>query len=366
MRRIKFAWIPAFLLFSGMALGQINLEGIFPHKGMLFPQVAAGGGFESWLTVTNPGSTVYNGDLKFYKGIAEPWNPQVNDTPTTDGTLSISVSSGETKTYKVTSPGSTEAGYAVVAAGDANLTNYIEGHVTYYFSSDALIADSVGVPPAQKFLVSSLPFEDFNSICLALVNFDIAGRPANLKLNVYSDTKVQVGATNNLPLADGEYAAQYLYQLFPDVTLGRGHLEIASDIPVSGMAITQAPGNQFSSLPLNSTTRTYLATVTSPPPNDEMRYITLWSEGFFVKGYMEWREYDTPDWVMYALYGQIADNRLHIHCDGGTWPDNGYFFFIRSDGKFTIGQQAFTGTLYWSLPGKNWVGTGTFGATLVP
>jgi hypothetical protein len=260
----------------------------------------------------------------------------------------------------------TEAGYAVVTASDANLTNFLEGHLTYYLSSNAVVTDSVGVPPAQQFLASSLPFEDFRSICLALVNSDVAGRPAALKLKVYSDANVQVGATKDLPLANGEYSAQYLWQLFPDVTLGRGRLEIASDVPISGMALTQAPGNQFSSLPLASTTRTYLATITSPPPHDDMRYITLWSESMYVKGYLEWREFGTLEWTKYAAYGQIADGKLYIHCEGGTWPDNGYYFLFRSNETITLGQQTFTGTFYWALPGKGWSGTGTFTATLVP
>lgn len=365
MRKIRVACISTLLFCAVMAFGQADEQDIFPFKDMVFTQVAAGGGFESWLTVTNSGSVAYNGDLKFYKGVAESWNPLVNDAPISDGTLSISVSSGGTKTYKITSQGTTEVGYVVVTASDINLTNFLEGHLTYYLSSDSLVADSIGVPPAQQFLVSSLPFEDFNSICLALVNSDAAGRPANLKLKVYSDTNVQAGVTKELPMANGEYSAQYLYQLFPGVTLGRGHLEIASDVPISGMAITQAPGNQFSSLPLSSTAVTYMATITAPSPHDDMRYLTLWSENFFVKGYMDWREYGESDWIMYIMSGKITDDTLFIFSEGGTWPD-GHYFIVKSNGTFTLGQQEFTGTLYWSMPSMGWSGTANFTATLVP
>ena len=64
----------------------------------------------------------------------------------------------------------------MVLTHDANLTNSLEGHLTYYVSDGDLVTDSVGVPPARQFLASSLPFEDFNSICLAFANTDLEER----------------------------------------------------------------------------------------------------------------------------------------------------------------------------------------------
>jgi hypothetical protein len=366
MRRIKLAWIPAVLLFAGMALGQVSSENIFPFKDMVFPQVAAGGGFESWLTVTNRGPEAWNGNLEFYRGTGDPWNPVVDGTPIVGGSLLILVNPKATKTYKVTLPGSTEAGYAMFVADDLNLTNFLEGNLTYYLSSGDLITDSVGVPPAQQFLVSSLPFEDFNSICIGLVNTDPEKRDATLKLKVFSEANVQMGQTKEFPLVALEYSAQYLNELFPGITLGRGRLEIASDIPVSGMAITQAPGNQFSSLPLNSTIRTY----SLEPTNDQydlFNHLTLWTESFFVKGYLE--IWISEEWTLFAVSGQIDDGELHLHFEdyGSDSEVHEWFFgFIRSNEAFTLGQQSFMGTWYATHPRLEVVETGTFTATLIP
>jgi hypothetical protein len=364
MNRIKLSWILAVLLFAGMAFGQIGPENVFPFKDMVFPQVAAGGGYESWITVTNRGSDAWNGDLKLYNGIAVPWNPVVNNVPMVNGTRSISVIPGATKTFKITSPGATETGYAMIKADDkAKLTNFLEGNLSYYLSSGGLVTDSVGVPPAQQFEVSSLPFEDFNSICLALVNSDLAGRPADLKLKLYSDTNVQVGETVDLPLTNGKYSAQYLYQIFPSVALSRGRLEIASDIPVSGIAITQAPGDQFSSLPLNSTTRTY-SLMTPSASGAEFGNLTLWSESFFMKGYLEFRYQGHFDWSLFAVSGQIVDGKLHLHLAGSS-IDGEFFGYFKSAREFTLGELSFRGLFYWAETPDS-LQTMDFSAVLVP
>ncbi len=366
MRRIQLAWIPAVLVFAGGVLGQVRLDEVLPFKDMVFPQVAAGGAYQSWITVTNRGTEVWNGDMKFRRGAGVPWNPEVNGTPVSDGTLSISVNPGATMTYKVTLTGSTEAGYATLKTQDANLTNSLEGHLTYYVSDGDLITDSVGVPPARQFLASSLPFEHFTSICLAFANTDSAARPASLKLKVLSDSNVQVGQTKNLPLIGREHTAQYLWQLFPDTTMGRGRLEIESDIPVSGIALTQAPGNQFSSLPLESTTRTYSVKLNTP---DQIRQMVLWTESLYVKGYLDFRDAGVSEWTRYAVFGQIFEGKLHLHVDSedASGLDRQWFWYLKSEGTFAPGQQVWTGSSYAAAPWLNYITPkATFTATLVP
>jgi hypothetical protein len=369
MRRMGVASIPAVLLLAGVALGQVSTDNILPFKDMVFPQVAAGGAYQSWVTVTNRGTELWNGEMKFRSGAGLPWNPVVNGTSVAEGTLPIAVDPGATMTFKITLPGSTEAGYAMLMTPDANLTNSLEGHLTYYVSEGDLVTDSVGVPPARQFLASSLPFEDFNSICLAFANTDLKERSAHLNLRVLSDANVQVGQTEPITLVNGEHTARYLWQLFQGISLGRGRLEIESDVPISGIALTQARGNQLSSLPLESTTRTYSLEMTSGTA-DDVRYMTLWTESLFVKGYLEWRDAGFIEWTRDAVFGQIAANgRLHLHADSQDMSgiDRQWFWYIKSDGAFTPGQQTWTGTMYAAAPWINYIwGEVTFTATLVP
>jgi len=183
-------------------------------------------------------------------------------------------------------------------------------------------------------------------------------------LKVYSDTNVQAGVTKELPLANGEYSTQYLYQLFPGVTLGRGHLEIASDVPISGMAITEAPGNQFSSLPLNPEAVTYLVSWVSGHHNF-MNHMVLWNDGFYVNGYVELMIFE--DYDLYAVSGQINEGALHLHFNSYTY--GGWFGYIKSNGPFSLGQQMFVFDYYGAEAtdsGSGVIEHGTFRATLVP
>ena len=151
------------------------------------------------------------------------------------------------------------------------------------------------------------------------------------------------------------------------MTLGRGRVDIESDVPVSGVALIQT-GSQFASLPLDSTTRTYLVDLTSGTL-DEARYMVLSTEGFFVKGYLEWREFGEFEWSLFAISGQIADGELHLHANSGsiTDDDGEWFWYVRSTGAFTLGQSVFTGTMAAAAPKIDYIWENiTFTATLVP
>jgi len=364
MRKTRFSWIPSLLLFSGMVFGQMGEQNICPFKDLVFPQVAAGGEYESRITVTNRGTETWSGEMQFHRGKGADWNPVVNGARLLSGNLSISINPGATRTFKITLPGSLEAGYCIIAADNLNLTNFIEGQINYYISDGGAVVDAVGVTPAKQFLASSLPFEDFNAIALALVNSDFQGRSANLKLRILTDTNTQVGSTLNLPLVNGEYTAQYLWQMFPNITVSRGRLEIESDVPVSGTALTQDAGSQFSSLPLDSTTRTY-SVVTSGGGVSFTR-MTLWTESFFVKGYVTASIQGVVG--LFAVYGQIVNGKLHIHFDGqgSVFEHYEMLGYIKTDGVFTPGQSSFTGTYVASIPVQNNFESGIFVATLVP
>jgi hypothetical protein len=97
--------------------------------------------------------------------------------------------------------------------------------------------------------------------------------------------------------------------------------------------------------------------------------MTLWTESFFVKGYLEWRETDVSGWTRYAVFGQIVDGRLHLHVDSEdiSGPDHQWFWYISSDGPFTPGLQTWTGTLTAAAPWINYITPiWTFTATRVP
>jgi hypothetical protein len=363
MRIIRYAFIPVILFFAGSALCQISQGSHFPYKDLIFPQVAAGGQYQTWVTVTNKGSQPWAGTFYFYNGNKAPWNPYVNGVQLSGGSLAVTIPSKATRTFKVTVPGNTEGGYIIARAGDTHLDNFLEGNLTYYIGSDESILDSVGIMPSNPLLAAVVPFENFNAICFAVVNPDSQSRTANVTLTLYSDANVQVGSPAPITLTEGAYQAQYLSGIFPSAPQNswRGRLEIQSNVPVSGLALTQVTGGQLSSLPLNATVRNYsLVTSSSYVPFAGM---TFWTDGLFINGYLI-----ATSSNVYGLFGQInSDNTLELHYRG-TSSGLGIemFGYFKSDGTYTPGQSTVTGTFKTYIPSLDSYKTGTFTATLIP
>jgi hypothetical protein len=147
------------------------------------------------------------------------------------------------------------------------------------------------------------------------------------------------------------------------VTLGRGRVEISSDVPVSGVALIQT-GSQFSSLPLNSTTRVY--NVDAYGSDVDFAELTLWTEGLFINGYIA-IEFDDALSLL-AVTGTFRDGRalLHFDADEEIPGDYGIFGFFVPDGPYDPQQSIFSGSYYVAIPSENSIISGRFDATLVP
>jgi hypothetical protein len=367
MRNTKFVCVFFLLLFAGTAFGQIGAGSYLPHKELIFPQVAAGGQYQTWVTVTNRGTASWFGSLNFYRGQQQQvsWSPYVNGTQVLTGSLAVHIEAKATVTYRITVPGDIQAGYLVIRNQNTSLDNYLEGNVTYYISNDGVVADSIGIMPSNPILATAIPFEDFTSLCFAFANTDTQGRAASVTLTLYSDTNSPVGTAVTKSMPPGTYFAEYLWQTFPAVsnTTWRGRIEIQSDVPVSGVALTQTASGQFSSLPLGGTTRTYA--ISSSSTYVPFARMTLWIDGIFVQGYGVSSLYTD----VFAIFGQIAsDGTLHIHFDGNSQATNNVEIsgFMKSNVPYTPGIESFSGTYYFGVVNMTYFEQGSFTATLVP
>jgi len=378
MRYKKTIWILFICLSASSAFAQLNIDQPFPFKNLIFPEVVAGGGLETLVTVSNRGTSTYNGTAYLRKGEGAEWNPIVNGTPVTGGQFSVSILPGGTVTYLITGS-SLDVGGMIVATDEeeestAALTNYLEGNLTYFIKSGGTTTDSIGVLPATPFEVASLPFDDFNSVLLAFVNADFEARIANVTMQLYSEDGLLLATYDSQTSQDysslswQQQRASYLYQLFPSVTsLGTGRVEIQSDIPISGIAMTIRSG-QFSSIPLGSTIRTY--SVSTQDSDVAMTRIALWTNGPFVNGYVVVEYMGQQEFVL--AFGHISregDSQiLNLHFGTKselTWNLQAVGF-AKTDPGFTWDSTSFSGSfigwLYGGL-GEQEV-TGTFTATL--
>jgi hypothetical protein len=365
MRKANYLLIPVILLLADVAFGQIIQGSFLPHKELIFPQIAAGGQYQTWVTVTNRGVQPWSGTLNFYTSQGVAWNPVVNGSQISGGILAVQIVSKGTNTFKITLPGNTQAGYLIATTNNIALDNFLEGNLTYYVSDEGGILDAVGILPSSPISAGSIPFEDFSTLSFAVANAKSQGRTATVTMKLYTDSNAQVGSLFTLPLTAGAYAAQYLWDAFPTApkTSWRGRLEIESNVPVSMVALSQAAGGQLSSLPLAATTRTY--SITSTSSYAPFAQMTLWAEGLFVGGYGVAARY--PD--LFGLFGQIAaDGSLHVHFDGNSAAtDNVEIFgYLKTNESYRPGMTSFTGTYWIYTPSAVYSETGTFTATLIP
>jgi hypothetical protein len=312
------------LLFVGTCAGQT----FFPRKDLIFGQVAVGDSIEAQITVTNRGVFTYSGTLFFRKGQGENWNPIVDGTMVSAGKRTIQLLPGETTTLKLTGSG-LQSGTVMLISEDLVLDNFIEGSLTYFFKSGNNITDSVGIASSQEVYFATLPFEDFSSVGLALangnVNFDsdLTGRSdANVTLRLY-DADDNLVATSNDPLLSPmvpmAHLAKFLREYFPAGTqLGRGKVEIISDVPIYGTALTflfVQSGTQSSSLPLEPSPITYSIRMDSESDDVLEGDLSLWAEGYFIKGYLVVNfvnGLEVQDKVLTLVNGQLIDGILEL------------------------------------------------------
>jgi hypothetical protein len=363
-------WILFVCLSSSFAFAQVNINQPFPFLDLIFPEVVAGGGIETLVTLSNRGTATYTGYAYLRTGAQFEWNPLVNGLSITGGEFPVSISPGRTVTYLITGSGSIPevGGMIIVNAEDPGLTKYIEGNMTYFLTSGGISFDSIGVLPATPFVAASLPFEDFRSITLAFLNTDFEERTANVTFKLYDDSNVLRGTSTPDPLLPAEQRASYLYQLFPSVSsLASGRVEIQSDIPISGIAMMQeAVSGQFSSLPLGSTIRTY--SVHTSDPNVGLTRMALWTNGPFVNGYMIMQYQSQPEFVL--AFGQICrvfnNQRLRLHWDNeNELTEHLLMGVMETEDGFTWEQTTINGAYWAMIPANDYLTFGTFTATLV-
>jgi hypothetical protein len=301
--------------FSSMAIAQ----NFAPQKDLVFGQVAAGGGYESVITVTNRGAVAYSGTLYLYRGQAntdqagQPWNPIVNDVEISAGKIDVSIPVSGTTSYRISRKAETQSGYAMFIASDVKLGAFLEGNLTYYTRSSGRLTDSTGVSPSTEFYISTVPFEDSGTVALALVNGGSAA--ANVNLLVLTDTSVVAG-TSAFTLGAKAHAARFLSQFVANINVPRGRLEITADKPLFGTALSYVDG-QASSLPLLPSPRSYLMSITTPSRTLDGN-ADLWVEGPYLKGYLRFSAHNgsTIPVESYYVSGQLANKVATIQGHG--------------------------------------------------
>ena len=305
-----------FVLFWLAFTAVASAQNFYPKKDAAFGQVVVGGGYETVINLTNRGTHSYVGTLVLFRTVNEQsvdWNPTINGTAVQDGEYGVEIQPQATATFRLTGS-QLEAGAAILLSEDLLLDNLIEANLTYLILEGGRVSDSVGISPSKEFYRASIPFEKFSETALALVNGDLSGeRTANVTLSLYSGDGSSLGPKKPLTLGPLLHTAKFLHEHFPGQMLDGGKVEIVSDAPIFGTALTFS-GGQFSSLPLDPAPVTYSVRL-----EVEESYATgelaLWAEGSFIRGYMmifgtNGQDFEVPEFSL--VNGELEDGRFRL------------------------------------------------------
>lgn len=305
----KYRIVLVWLSFVAVA----SAQNFYPKKDAVFGQVVVGGGFETIINIANRGSHEYEGTLNLFRTDNVPWNPLVNGAAVQNGEYEIEIRPGATVTLRLTGS-QLLSGAAVLLAENLFPDNLIEANLTYRVRTGGQVTDSVGIAPSKEFYRASIPFEKFSETALALVNGDLSEvNTANVEITLYSGDGTRLGNQHFLTLGPSSHLARFLHELFRGQTLDGGSVEIASDYPIFGTALTLT-GGEFSSLPLEPASVEYSVRLESPEQyaNGEL---ALWADGSFIRGYMlisslDGEAFDEPEFSL--VNGELEDGRLRL------------------------------------------------------
>ncbi len=189
--------------------GQCQVAEIFRPPDLLFGQVAIGSQgdleIQSVISATNSGSVTYEGDFSFFTGNGTVWNPMVDGGEISNGQHSISIPPLETISLTLSGTG-IEAGSAILR-GTGPPDTAIDGNLTYFFVTGGTLTDSIGVGPSAEIYRSTIPFQNFSAIALALANQDPTAKDVVLRLRK-ADGAVE--ETKNVALAGNAHDPRFL------------------------------------------------------------------------------------------------------------------------------------------------------------
>ncbi len=274
--------LPVFIVLCGaLAWGQT----LFPKKTLAIAQIAVGEIIDTTLTITNRGAGVFEATLFLYRGTeGAEWNPIVNGDTVSEGRVAVNLPSGETTSFTFTGTALDE-GFSILVPRNFDQDNFVEGSLTYQIRQDGALVDSIGILSSEEFTLATVPFESFDRVALSLVNPDIVDeQDANVTLRLFDEDGDLVSTEQETfsPLA---HNPEFLSQFFPGVVLGRGRLDIVSDIPIFGTALNLEQG-QLSALPLNGAVRTYDIEMVGAGQITARGGASIWHDGLFVSGYI--------------------------------------------------------------------------------
>jgi len=181
---------------------------------LYFPQIADGGGYQTTVTISNPGNSAVTGTLRFFTPAGSPWSLSINSTVNSE--FSVSIPGSGSARFVTAGTGPIVTGWASVESDGV-----LSGVATFDLRSQERLAETVGVlgaSAAKRFMVPA-DRDSLADVGVAIINTS-ATRTLTVNLSlVDEDGNVILTSSDpdyrNIPRQG--YVAKFASQAFPDM-----------------------------------------------------------------------------------------------------------------------------------------------------
>jgi len=286
---------------------------------LYFPQVVNGSGYQTTITISNPGQNTITGTLKFYTPQGGAWSLSINSV--TNSQFSFTLSGTGSKRFVTSGTGSIAVGWASVESDDI-----LSGVATYEVRSGTTLTESVGVLGAVSMKRFKVPADIDSSANVGIALINVGESSLKVKLSLANEQGVVTHTSSdpdyqNIP-AHG-YVAKYANQAFAGLPStykgnligevdGNGAMAVVSLILKDGLQ-SAIPVTDFSPSLLNAQAG--------------------WYEFYYSWGNEEWEDYYYMGW-MDAPVGYSGPPGMLWGTD--DYPDPSYMYWDESRDSWVL------------------------------
>jgi len=229
---------------------------------MDFPQIAVGDDYVTILTLSNPGTHTFNGDIGILDNAGDYLPVDINGLPVANK-YPLSIGPGSLITLRLTRAGSTVTGHAIVWDQDASvavrdLEAQISGSVVFQYRQQGLVLDSIGVSPGAVIERGTINAESTDTVFTGLALSNPFGEPLTVTITAL--------AVSGEPLASttvflSSHQAFFLHEKFSIPPTGFKGIVIIESSQRIGVTALRLEGSQLSTLPVMPRYSTYDFTI---------------------------------------------------------------------------------------------------------
>jgi len=236
---MRFHLLVAFLL--------ISLPGY--AVTIYFPQIANGDGYQTTITISNPGDNAGTGTLRFFTPGGAPWSLSVNSM--VDSEFPVSIPSHGSVRFSTSGTGSIATGWASLESVEV-----LSGVANFEIREQEMLTQTLGVlgAPAAKRLMIPVDYNSLANVGLALIN---TSGTSSLQVDL---TLVNEAGGDPLTTTDPSYhdipshgyVTKFVDQTFPNIPSDfKGSLvgEVNGNGAMAVLGLTQREG-LYSAIPV--------------------------------------------------------------------------------------------------------------------